>query len=407
MKKWLMSLLAAVLLLSFVMIVPAAADGSAGEYVTIFNPSSPEGVDLRYSPSEAALSKGRYYNGVTVKVISVNNANWVYVSIGGETAGKTGYMPSRYLVNPSRNTVVPTSPFAYVSNVYGTALSMPGLIADGRVATMQLPMGMPMVVLGTTATEAHVQANGITGTVKLKDLSMGAPVYTTVVTPRPTATPAPTPAPTMAPNYNVQYPWFPFFPGYSYPVYATPAPTETPRPTATPFSFMGPVGNYTTAVWPLEPELDEDENPVPYAVVNNPNPRDKLNFRAEPKRGAHVYGKYYNGVQVKLEGEPFIAEDGNRWAKVTIGNLTGYMDANFLAFPETDELPVSMLPVMYVYNTNSAKNLHLRESQSLNAPSLGIYPNGTQFVLLGYSDEWCHVIVDGQYGFMRARYVRK
>lgn len=403
MKKALAFLLAVAFLLPLLWTAPAMADGMAGEYATIYNPDGSEGVDLRYSPSDVSLSRGRYYNGVAVKVISVNNANWAYVSIGGETAGKAGYLPSRYLVNPSQTMVVPTSPFAYVSNVYGASMSMPGLIANGRVATMQLPMGLPMVVLGVNATEAHVQANGVTGTVKLKDLSIGAPVYAPVATPTPT----PTPTPTLASSYNIQYPWFPWLPNYSYPVYTTPAPTSTPSPTATPFCFIGPSGNYTTAVWPLEPELDEEGNPVPYAVVNNPNPRDKLNFRAEPKRGAHVYGKYYNGVQLKLEGEPFIGEDGNRWVKGTIGNLTGYMDAKYLAFPGTDELPVSMLPVMYVYNTNSAKNLNLRESQSLNATSLGVYPNGTQFVLLGYSDEWCHVVVNGQYGFMCARYVRK
>lgn len=68
--------------------------------------------------------------------------------------------------------------------------------------------------------------------------------------------------------------------------------------------------------------------------------------------------------------------------------------------------PASAMPIMKVSNPGSAQNLHLRQRQSTSSKSLGLYPNGTEVILMGFNHEWAHVIVNGQMGFMMGKYLR-
>ena len=65
-----------------------------------------------------------------------------------------------------------------------------------------------------------------------------------------------------------------------------------------------------------------------YALVNNPNPADRLHLRTKPEKGAASLGKFYNRTPVlvlSVEGE---------WAHVYVGGvrgLEGYMMTKYLA----------------------------------------------------------------------------
>lgn len=59
-----------------------------------------------------------------------------------------------------------------------------------------------------------------------------------------------------------------------------------------------------------------------YAVVINPNPRDRLNLRASP--GGDMIGRYFSGTQVEL------LEESGEWFKVAVDGKTGYMKGEFL-----------------------------------------------------------------------------
>ena len=66
-----------------------------------------------------------------------------------------------------------------------------------------------------------------------------------------------------------------------------------------------------------------------WAVVNNPNPADRLHLRTEPKRDAKSLGKFYNRTPVKV-----LQQKGD-WCQVQIGAdgyLTGWMMKKYLAF---------------------------------------------------------------------------
>lgn len=54
------------------------------------------------------------------------------------------------------------------------------------------------------------------------------------------------------------------------------------------------------------------------AVVNNPNPQERLNLREQPSEAAASLGKYYNGVAVQVDENL-----NNGWVHVTIGNGEG------------------------------------------------------------------------------------
>ena len=160
-------------------------------------------------------------------------------------------------------------------------------------------------------------------------------------------------------------------------------------------AWAGPQGYHPTADWPLNV-------PGTVAAVNNPNPAHRLNLRMEPNEKSTSLGKYYNGVQVQVLS---VLENG--WAQVLVGGLFGYMKMEFLTLSTSSvPFPASVMPVMRVSNPNSVGNLHLRSGQSTDTASLGLYPNGTQVILMGFNANWAHVIVNGQVGFMMAKYLK-
>lgn len=68
-----------------------------------------------------------------------------------------------------------------------------------------------------------------------------------------------------------------------------------------------------------------------WAVVNNPDPADRLHLRVSPQRDAASLGKFYNGTPVR------VLEEREDWVQVEIGldgNLTGWMMKKYLAFGE-------------------------------------------------------------------------
>lgn len=62
-----------------------------------------------------------------------------------------------------------------------------------------------------------------------------------------------------------------------------------------------------------------------YAVVNNPNPRDRLYLRKNPSQRADSLGKFYNGAILQVK------EKKGDWWRVSIGHLDGWMMGKYLA----------------------------------------------------------------------------
>ena len=131
------------------------------------------------------------------------------------------------------------------------------------------------------------------------------------------------------------------------------------------------------------------------AVVNNPDPSDRLNLRTNPSQDAPTLGKYYNGTHLEV-----LSNEKDGWVKVSIFDLEGYMMAEFLVYPEQLEVGASTVPTVKINNIGGT-GLNLRKAQSTEASSLGLYSNGSAVRVFGVSETWCHVQTeDGNVGFM-------
>ncbi len=144
------------------------------------------------------------------------------------------------------------------------------------------------------------------------------------------------------------------------------------------------------------------------AIVNNPNPADRLNLRGSitpSGQGGPSIAKYFNGVDVEIQS--YVANMPD-WVFVRIGTAYGYMQVRYLAVGVPANSVRSAIPVLTVNNPNPQDRLNLRAAASNTAPSLGKYYNGTRVEVLGImmDNRWYHVRVDGRTGYMMANYLR-
>lgn len=135
------------------------------------------------------------------------------------------------------------------------------------------------------------------------------------------------------------------------------------------------------------------------AVVNNPDPTDRLNLRTEKSVRSASLGKYYNGCVAA------ILEKGNDgWSKVRIGNVDGYMRNEFLDFERGTKDVTAALPETIVKNL-SGEGANLRKRATTGSEALALYPNGTKAQVLGLTESWCHVQINGMTGFIMTKYL--
>ena len=91
-----------------------------------------------------------------------------------------------------------------------------------------------------------------------------------------------------------------------------------------------PWSDITTADWATLPATLEEAlaqlDPIRWAVVNNPNPADRLHLRDRDDITSRSFGKYYNGTPVEVLR---IVGD---WAFVRVGGMSGWMMTKYLAF---------------------------------------------------------------------------
>ena len=133
------------------------------------------------------------------------------------------------------------------------------------------------------------------------------------------------------------------------------------------------------------------------AVVNNPDPKDRLHLRKNAYGSADSLGKYYNGTVVVVLPDN---KDNAEWIHVHIGNTEGYMEAKYLAFQASAGQIVSAQPIVTIDNA-SGTGLNLRAGQSTDSAVIRLLPNGDQVTVLGLSEDWLHVQAGDDTGYIR------
>ena len=132
-------------------------------------------------------------------------------------------------------------------------------------------------------------------------------------------------------------------------------------------------------------------DPSGYAVVNNPNPADRLHLREMPRKDARSLGKFYNRTPVRvfsIEGE---------WAKVAVGTLTGYMMTKYLAFGEAMDEVQCAFPQEFI--REEIDSLPLQPWKE--GKTVGHITRDTSFYIVGVDEErYVLLTEDGWTGYV-------
>lgn len=142
-----------------------------------------------------------------------------------------------------------------------------------------------------------------------------------------------------------------------------------------------------------------------YAVVNNPDPQDRLHLREKPDKGSKSLGKYYNGTPVH------VSEVHGDWVCVYIGDQFGWMMKKYLKFGSEGKpllCDTSAMPELMARNIYELKVFAWPEEAYdssgafyVNAFSDPAYHNMKVIGIIG--DEWYHVWFpeNDEYGFVK------
>ncbi len=138
--------------------------------------------------------------------------------------------------------------------------------------------------------------------------------------------------------------------------------------------------------FPTEPVPDTSG----WAVVNNPDPADRLHLRVSADRASRSLGKFYNGTPVQ------VLSRGKTWTKVRVGlgetARVGWMMTKYLAFGDDMQQVDRAFP-----------DLIFREEYEPASPLNGGYAvvgveDDKQYILLGDDGEVCYVPQAWMYG---------
>lgn len=132
-----------------------------------------------------------------------------------------------------------------------------------------------------------------------------------------------------------------------------------------------------------------------YAVVNNPNPEDRLHLRERPDKTARSFGKFYNRTPVRIH------EINGDWAYVSIGSdgrLTGYMMTQYLAFGEDMDAVRCAFPQLFMQEQYDSLPLVPYSGGRTTGVTL---TRDTPFYIIGVHDS-CYIVLteDGDTGYL-------
>ena len=123
-----------------------------------------------------------------------------------------------------------------------------------------------------------------------------------------------------------------------------------------------------------------------------------LNLRDEPSMEGSIITSFRPGTAVT------VLTHGKTWHKVSANGQTGYMKAEFLTASQSGGSS-SVRKTGTVKNPGANQVLLLRETASTDARVLGYFRNGTQVTILGESNGFYKVSVNGKTGYMMKKYI--
>ncbi len=145
------------------------------------------------------------------------------------------------------------------------------------------------------------------------------------------------------------------------------------------------------------------------AVVNNPDPKERLHLRLTASTNGETFGKFYNGMMVNVLDTDI---SGKTWLKVSLGGsngdfyATGYMMKQYLAFDSAAGKVKNACPETTLYN-KSGNNINIRKFYLKPTNDvLATYPSGTKVKVLGIHADYIFVEVDGLRGIVGPKEIK-
>lgn len=132
-----------------------------------------------------------------------------------------------------------------------------------------------------------------------------------------------------------------------------------------------------------------------WALVNNPDPKDRLHLRVKPDRKSASLGKYYNGAPVR------ILENKGEWARVDILGVEGWMMTQYLAIGEAMKAVDFAGPWLETAEGGAALHTEPNEESMLTTKT----GNFASMKIIGIvNEQWYHVwfYAEGTGGYFRA-----
>lgn len=143
-------------------------------------------------------------------------------------------------------------------------------------------------------------------------------------------------------------------------------------------------------------EENEEEKEFSKLVIAKVN--DYVNIRSTASEEGEILGKLYD----KSVGD-YISEK-NGWYKITSGNVTGYVKAEYCV---TGEEAVKLAKEVGTrVATVTTTTLKVRESEGMDAPVLGLVPVDEELSVVEELDGWVKVDIEEGYGYVSSDYVR-
>ena len=139
-------------------------------------------------------------------------------------------------------------------------------------------------------------------------------------------------------------------------------------------------------------EEEQDFRGLVIAQVNN-----YVNVRSIPSEDGEIVGKLYD----KSVGE--FEEEVNGWYKITSGNCTGYVKAEYCV--TGDEAQALAKQVGNTYAVVNTTTLKVRQEASTESAVLGLVPIEEELVVVEELDGWVKVAIEEGDGYVSREYV--
>jgi cell wall-associated NlpC family hydrolase len=144
-----------------------------------------------------------------------------------------------------------------------------------------------------------------------------------------------------------------------------------------------------------ESETSSDEQDFSGLVIAQVN--NYVNVRSTPSEDGEIVGKLYD----KSVGE-FIEED-NGWYKITSGNCTGYVKAEYCVTGEEAQALAKEVGTTYaIVNTTTLK---VRQEANTDSAVLGLVPINEELVVVEELDGWVKISIEEGDGYVSREFV--